>query len=144
MISGFWIRVFVSLPILFLSLVLAGAAGGQTADLGLFVPADDPGLPAASLIPSAGGRPVDDGLTARSRRVFVDPVQPLQVVLSVSSPHLDIHPHLAWTNLALPSERRRFFSSLSFVARGLLAQLEGLDTGRLPPVISVELDLEPP
>ena len=73
MISGFWIRVFVSLQIVFLSLVLAGPAGGQTPDFGLFVPADDPGLPAASLIPSAGGRLVDDGLTVRSRRVFADP-----------------------------------------------------------------------
>ena len=73
MISGFWIRVFVSLPIVFLPLVLAGPAGGQTADFGLFVPADDPGLPAASLIPPARGRPVDDGLTVRSRRVFADP-----------------------------------------------------------------------
>ena len=73
MISGFWIRVVVSLPIVFLPLVLAGPAGAQTADFGLFVPADDPGLPAASLILSAGGRSVDDGLTVRSRRVFADP-----------------------------------------------------------------------
>ena len=72
MISGFWIRVFVSLPIVFLFL-LAGAAVGQTADFGLFVPADDAGLPAASTLRPAGTRPLDDGLTVRYRRVLADP-----------------------------------------------------------------------
>ena len=84
MISGFWIRVFVSLPIVLLSLV-ADAAVGQTADFGFFVSGDDPGLAAVSALQPVPTRPFDDGLTVSDRRVLADPsaFPPLLAVLDV-------------------------------------------------------------